>query len=227
MISGGFTMPLRDHFRPPLADKRSWDELHGGWPMMLVAALSKKLPPFYVAGPRVHLATSFQIDVASYEEEEEATPLSSWGGAEEGGVATEVWAPPQPTMVVTTDLPDQDEYEVRVYDTRHGRRLVAAVEIVSPSNKDRPESRRLFVAKCAALLREACCRHHRRRGHNVRVQLVCRAAGVDRSGRPLPGSQATSRVCRGLPVEARGRLLAPVAWAHALVVGAPFPTLPL
>ena len=26
-------MPLRDHFRPPLADKRSWDELHGGWPM--------------------------------------------------------------------------------------------------------------------------------------------------------------------------------------------------
>ena len=50
------------------------------------------------------------------------------------------------------ELPDQDEYEVRVYDARHGRRLVAAIEIVSPSNKDRPESRRAFVAKVAALL---------------------------------------------------------------------------
>jgi hypothetical protein len=43
-------------------------------------------------------------------------------------------------------------YEVRVYDARHGRRLVAAIEIVSPSNKDRPESRRAFVAKVAARL---------------------------------------------------------------------------
>ena len=35
-----------------------------------------------------------------------------------------------------------------------GRRLVAAIEIVSPANKDRPEHRRLFVAKCAALLQQ-------------------------------------------------------------------------
>ena len=27
--SGGFSMPLRDHFRPPLADFASWEELHG------------------------------------------------------------------------------------------------------------------------------------------------------------------------------------------------------
>lgn len=45
-------------------------------------------------------------------------------------------------------------YEVRVYDARRGRRLVAAIEIVSPGNKDRPESRAQFVAKCAALLRQ-------------------------------------------------------------------------
>jgi hypothetical protein len=31
---------------------------------------------------------------------------------------------------------------------------VAAVEIVSPANKDRPEHRRLFVAKCIALLQQ-------------------------------------------------------------------------
>ena len=45
--------------------------------------------------------------------------------------------------------------------SRHGRRLVAAIEIVSPSNKDRPESRRAFVAKVAALLQ-----------HDVSVSLV-------------------------------------------------------
>ena len=70
----------------------------------------------------------------------------------DSGVALAAWAPPQPTLTLEAELPDQDEYEVRVYDARHGRRLVAAIEIVSPSNKDRPESRRAFVAKVAELL---------------------------------------------------------------------------
>src|SRR5712691_6526093 len=36
--------------------------------------------------------------------------------------------------------------------TNDDARLVAAVELVSPRNKDRPESRRSFAAKCAAYL---------------------------------------------------------------------------
>ena len=146
-------MPLRDHFRPPLDNIRSWEELHGGWPMMIVANLSQKLPPGYVAGPRVHLGNYFEIDVASYQEDV-ATPFASQTSAEEGGIAAAVWAPPQPTLAVDTDLPDPDEYEVRVYDVKRHHRLVAAVEIVSPANKDRPTSRRVFVAKCAALLQQ-------------------------------------------------------------------------
>src|SRR5262249_1183512 len=43
--------------------------------------------------------------------------------------------------------------EVRVYDARKGRHLVAAIELVSPANKDRPDKRNAFVGKCAALLR--------------------------------------------------------------------------
>ena len=66
-------------------------------------------------------------------------------------------APPQPTLTLETELPDQDEYEVRIYDERHGRRLVAAIELISPSNKDRPESRRAFVGKVAALLQRNVC----------------------------------------------------------------------
>ena len=39
-----------------------------------------------------------------------------------------------------------------VRDERDDARLVAVVELVSPSNKDRPESRRAFAAKTAAYL---------------------------------------------------------------------------
>jgi hypothetical protein len=38
-----------------------------------------------------------------------------------------------------------------------GRHLVAAIEIVSPSNKDRPDTRPLFVGKVASLLQQGVC----------------------------------------------------------------------
>ena len=131
-------MPLRDHFRPPLADRRSWDGFHGQWPAMIVIGLNQKLPQRYVAEPRVHLGSPIEIDVATYEGDETDSPPA---GEKDngGGVATAVWAPPRPTLAIATDLPAMDEYAVRVYDTKSGRRLVAAVEIVSPANKDRPE----------------------------------------------------------------------------------------
>ena len=50
-------------------------------------------------------------------------------------------------MAVDDDPAEQYEYEVLVYDQVRGRTLVAAVEIVSPANKDRPENRQAFVAK--------------------------------------------------------------------------------
>jgi hypothetical protein len=120
--------------------------------MMIVAELSRNLPQRYVAAPRVHSGALAEIDVATFEKD---------GGGDtgneanmSGGGGTAVWAPPCPTFGVAVDPPDQDEYEVRVYDTRRNRRLVAAVEIVSPANKDRPENRRAFVTKCAALLQQ-------------------------------------------------------------------------
>ena len=64
-LGGGLTMPLRDHFRPPLDDSRSWDELHGAWPTVIVMALNRNLPPRYVAAPRVHLGPHAEIDVTA------------------------------------------------------------------------------------------------------------------------------------------------------------------
>jgi hypothetical protein len=138
-------MPLRDHFRPPLDDFASWEEFHGGWPMEIVRSLATELPPKYVAGPHVHHGALIEVDVAAFDHGEP-------GSSDHGATAT--WAPPQPTWTVETDLPATDEYEVRVYDVRRHRRLVAAIEIVSPANKDRPEHRGAFIAKCSALLQK-------------------------------------------------------------------------
>jgi len=147
-------MPLRDHFRPPVEKKHSWDALHAMWPAEIVRQLFPILPEGHVAAPGVHLGAFFEIDVSVYDADE-AGKHTEKASAGNGGVAT--LAPPTPTLTMETDWPDQDEYEVRVYDERHGRRLVAAIELVSPGNKDRPESRRAFVAKVAALLQEDVC----------------------------------------------------------------------
>ncbi len=104
-------MPLRDHFRPPLDDLASWEELHGGWPMEIVRSLFRLLPPGYVAAPRVHHGAFVEVDVATFERGE---PTERWTAESGGDTATAVWAPPQPTRAVETDLPDTDEYEVRV-----------------------------------------------------------------------------------------------------------------
>ncbi|HEY2588122.1 MAG TPA: DUF4058 family protein [Tepidisphaeraceae bacterium] len=71
----------------------------------------------------------------------------------EGGVATlraKPWAPPAPAMSMPTIFPDS--IEVLVYNTEAGATVVAAIELVSPGNKDRPETRRAFAAKCATYL---------------------------------------------------------------------------
>lgn len=45
-----------------------------------------------------------------------------------------------------------DDIEVQVFATVTGSTLVAAIELVSPGNKDRPDACRAFAAKCVAYL---------------------------------------------------------------------------
>src|SRR5207237_3169824 len=60
------------------------------------------------------------------------------------------WAPPAPVAVLPAVFPDN--FEVQVFSNVSGPTLVAAIELVSPGNKDRDEARRAFAAKCAAYL---------------------------------------------------------------------------
>jgi hypothetical protein len=220
-------MPLRDHFRPPLDDLTSWEGFHGGWPMVIVQQLGKKLPVRYVAAPRVHSGSFVEVDVAAHDTEDAGGPSPLAGGDGNGGAVTAVWAPAQPTLAVETDLPDSDEYEVRVYDTKRGRRLVAAVEIVSPANKDRPEHRRLFVAKCAALLQQRVAVSIvdlvTTRDFNLYSDLLGMLGQHDPAlGAGPPPLYAAS--CRWRP-QGNTRLLE--AWGRPLTLGQPLPTLPL
>jgi hypothetical protein len=216
-------MPLRDHFHPPLSERTPWDMVHGGWPMAIATALAARLPAGYFAGPLVHLGSSVEIDVAAFET---TVPELADGAASAGGVATAPWAPASPTRTVDVVVPDPDEYEVHVYDASAGRRLVAAVELVSPSNKDRPEHRRAFADKCAALLR--------RQVSVVIVDIVtARTANLCRElfdflGRPEPSPAAEALLytvaCR---YQGGGRRRQLKTWEQPLAVGQPLPTLPL
>ena len=126
--------------------------------MMIVESFNRRLPRCDIAEPQVHLGSSIEIDVARHEEAE-GESIAMDEVQDGGGLATVAWARPRPTLVVASDLPNLDGYEVRAYDMRAGRRLVAAVELVSPANKnqDRPEYRRVFVSRCAALIQERIC----------------------------------------------------------------------
>lgn len=179
-------MPLRDHFRSPLDDVHSWDELHGGWPMTIVQQLTEILPEPYFAAPGVHLGTLYE-----------------------------------------PHLPNQDVYEVRIYDRRRNRHLVAAIEIVSPSNKDRPENRATFIAKAATLLRNNVCVSIvdvvSTFDFNLYAELLEFRNGVDPAlkNEPPPMYAATLRMRH----EDRRRMMD--NWYHPLFIGQALPTLPI
>jgi hypothetical protein len=219
-------MPLRDHFRPPLDDETPWEGFHSGWPMMMVAYLTRNLPRRYVAAPRVHSGAAVEIDVATYEKDASDAPpsIESQGN---GGVATAVWAPPRPTLAVVVDLPALDEYEVRVYDSKRGRRLVAAVEIVSPANKDWPEHRYAFVAKCLALLQNQVCVAIvdlvTTRNFNLYGELLAWIGQTD----PCLGPEPPSLYAVACRPRRTGEAWLLEGWAHPLTVGRPLPSLPL
>lgn len=217
-------MPLRDHFRPPVSKTASWEGFHGMWPASIVRQLRKHLPPGYVAEPRVHLGTLMEIDVGALETHGVSQAATSNGN---GNLVAAAWTADAPVVAVETDPPDEYEYEVRIFDLGRERTLVAAIELVSPANKDRGESRQAFVAKCAALLRKGVAVSVvdlvTIRRFNLYAELMEFIGHPDPTMSPEdPPIYAAS--CRWPTMGTRARL---ESWSHALVVGQPLPTLPL
>src|SRR5262249_45239820 len=107
------------------------------------------LPKGYFAEAQVHLGGRVEVDVPTFHREG-GDGLAVDGPS--GGVALETWAPPVTSRSMPAIFPD--EIEVRVLATRTGATLVGAIEFISPGNKDRPEARRAFAAKCASYLQQ-------------------------------------------------------------------------
>ncbi len=212
-------MPLRDHFHPPVSRRSNWEGFHGGWPYEIAQHLNRGLPERYLAEPRVHVGPYAEIDVGAFDEDESTATLA-------GGEGT-AWAPSGPSLAVETDLLDTAEYEVRVYDERRDRHVVAAVEIVSPANKDRLEHRQAFIGKCEALLR---------RGVSVSIVDIVTARHVNLYSEllrlvgqsdPLMGAEPPATYAAACRWVERGRKRVLETWAYILRVGQPLPTLPL
>jgi hypothetical protein len=111
--------PLRDHFRSPVNDTHSWDEVHGQWPGEIVRHLTTILPTGFRAAPKVHLGSPFEVDVRTYD----LDPRAPDTNADSGDGVTRPLTALSPTLTVEADLSEQDEYEVRIYDVERGRQL--------------------------------------------------------------------------------------------------------
>ncbi len=217
-------MPLLDHFRPPISSKGSWEGFHGMWPAMMVMDLCKSLPDRYVAEPRVHLGKNFEVDVCTFDAGNEhafgARVLNADG-------VTAIWAPPEPTLTLELDPTEFYEYEVLVFDQQRGRELVAAIELVSPANKDRPETRQAFVSKCAALLQKKICVSIVDLVNVKHFNLYCEVLDVFGQSDPAfasapPASYAVT--CRSHDLVTRSRF---ESWAYPMGVGQRLPVLPV
>lgn len=209
-------MPLLDHFHPPLSRRRHWENLHSAWANALRDQLNEVLPPRYFAEVQITLGKHVEIDVGTFEE---GRPESA---AEPGGVA--VWAPPHPPETALLAATCADEFEVRVFNDEEGPRLVAAVELVSPSNKDRPAHRHLFAVKCGSYLLQGVgvvvvdvVTNRSSNLHLSLLELLQVTAAV-----PAPDLYAVAY--RLIPTTAGLKL---DFWPATVAMGEPLPTVPL
>jgi hypothetical protein len=215
-------VPLLDHFHAPLRRRRHWESFHSSWAAFIARQLNKQpLPPGFIAEPHVTLGVTVEADVAAFDEG------AAEAGDEAPAAAADLWVPPKPAIVTAVEVTNLDVCEVRVYDDDMARTLVAAVEIVSLANKDRPSHRRAFVAKCAAYLQQdasvVIVDVVTSRRNNLYTELA-EFLDVSNTARTAIASHLYAVACR--TVQGRKRTQMQV-WPVALQVGAPLPVLPL
>jgi len=119
-----------------------------------------------------------------------------------------------------------DSPEVLVFSREAGPTLVAAVELISPGNKDRADYRRAFAAKCASYLHQGVglmvvdiVTNRQANLHNELVELL--TAGADSL---LPAEPLYAVAYRPVRRPDSGHL---EVWPATLAVGQALPVLPL
>lgn len=202
-------MPLHDW-----RDDRGWDSVHPLWQAQLIDWLQPRLPPHY----RAFLGSVPGLSVGPTNGRPDVS-VRNWQ------------VPPAPAAAATTEAPDFEgpatltvDADVAVHVDWHGQ-LIAAIEIVSPRNKDRPDSRERYARRYFGYLRQGV--------HLMLIDLLPRptgfsfadavAANVGLELPPTPAPFAVSfRVGEPVP---DGTLVA--YWRRPLAVGHPLPALAL
>jgi hypothetical protein len=179
-------MPLRDHFHPPLSERRPFTSFRATWATALADALNGVLPQGTVA---------LEFVQAEALERPEGSP--------------------------------PERVAVEIHAVEGGRTLVAAIELVSPGNKDRESKRRQFAAQCATYLGRGIglvildvVTSRQGNMHNELTALL----GLDPSFR-MPAETSLYAVSyRPLRREKADQI---ETWPMPLAVGRPLPTVPL
>jgi hypothetical protein len=210
-------MPLHDHFHPPWSVQRPWEGFHGAWAAAIAFHLNGGiLPAEYFAMPLLEVSGRVEVDIATFQEAERAT-----------GNGTTVIAPPQPMLTVPLEPAATDSYEVQVFRNFGGPQLRAAIELVSPANKDRAGSRHAFAAKCANHLRHgvsvAVIDIVTERHANLHAEILAALERPQESPWASP-TQLYAVSYRGVIAAEQPHL---EVWPHALSIGEPLPELPL
>lgn len=211
-------MVLLDHFRPPLNARRHWHSFHNAWATYIAADLNQSLPDGYFAEPNVQFG--IEIDVATFEEtaQSKAQIISLPVGVHRD------WRPTTPAQTVPFQVVSET-VEISIYSNESGPTLAGAIELVSPANKDRPDHRQAFIAKCETYLRQGLglvvVDVVTGRKANLHDELLARltASGMTRSNADL---YATA-----YHVLERVEQPSLDIWLEPLAVGEELPTLPL
>jgi hypothetical protein len=120
-----------------------------------------------------------------------------------------------------------DEIEVQVFATVTGATLVGAIELVSPGNKDRAETRQAFAAKCVSYLTRGIglivvdiVTNRLANLHNEVIGMLGRAEPF-----LLPAAAGTYAVAYRPSRQPTGDQIE--VWPRPLTLGLPLPLLPL
>lgn len=216
-------MPLQDHFRPPLSIRRHWHAFHNAWATYIASDLNRRLPEGYFAEPNVQFG--IEIDVATFEEYAPSTRATELPvGVRPGDLGTMVWAPSAPTQTIPVQGVT-DAVEVLIYAAEAGPTLAAAVELISPANKDRPAHRDAFVAKCETYIQQGV-------GLVVVDVVTGRSANLhdallERLADPGASAWRVDLYAVAYRLVERDDQANLDIWQEVLTIGGPLPTLPL
>ena len=205
-------MPLHDWTEQQIMPL--WENLHDCWLYHLFAAIRPQLPDGYRvylgSYSRIGLASAVRPDIGVAQPSEPPTPVTG---------ATYILDPDEETTVATI------EPWKTVYVQYRGM-MVAAVEVISPRNKDRPSTRVESAARYAGYLQGGI--------HLLLIDLINRPIGFSfadaveadiRYPNPVSLTPPFAAVYRvGEPTNP-GSMVA--VWRRTMVVGSPLPTLPI